>query len=64
MADKAENGYYVLIKSYSGGIVKTLGPYQSISQADRAERGVERNLNHADYYTISAWFGPDPEPTT
>ena len=62
--DKPTNGYYVtIVKFDSNTIVKAIGPYTSIRQADKADDGVNRNLNHVDYYTNTAWFGPDIEPT-
>jgi len=36
---------------------KRLGPYDSESLAERAERGVNRNLDHDRFYTMTV--GPD-----
>ena len=58
---KPTNGYYVLIQKWDdGSIVLTMGPFKSINHADKVEGGLE-NLDE-DYYTFSAWFGPDREP--
>jgi hypothetical protein len=43
---------YVEVVSYeTGEVVKTLGPYASERLAEKAERGVEANLDHENYYT-------------
>lgn len=45
-------GHFVEIVSHVGdNVVKTLGPYDSERTAERAERGVEMNLDHASFYT-------------
>ena len=47
------SGFIVQIIKYSDcSVFKTLGPYQSESQADKAEAGVDANLNHEDYYSV------------
>jgi hypothetical protein len=33
-----------------GPVIKTLGP-MSLSKADKVERGLNRNLDHANYWT-------------
>lgn len=40
-----------VIEYESGKTVKSLGPY-SERQAEKADSGVNRQLNHADFYTI------------
>lgn len=43
---------HVEIVSYkTGEVVKTLGPYANERLAEKAERGVEANLDHENYYT-------------
>ena len=45
------NTHAIEIVEYSSGdVVRTL-EYTSERLADRAERGVERNLNHEEFYT-------------
>ena len=62
--NKPTNGYYVLIRQHSdNAIVKTLGDYGSIRTAEKAEDGVNINLAGHLFYTESAWYGPDIEPT-
>lgn len=46
------SNYFVdFIDLVSGSTLKSRGPYYSERQAETAERGVNRNLNHASYYT-------------
>lgn len=60
--DKPTNGYYVTInKLVSGAIIKIMGPYESLLQAEKVERKHYMTM-HENYYTYSAWFGPDIEP--
>lgn len=35
-----------------GAVVKTLGPFATQRAADRADDGLNRNLDHAAYYTV------------
>jgi hypothetical protein len=45
--------HFVLVLRYSDHkLVKKLGPYSSNSQANRADDGVNINLNDVDYYTL------------
>ena len=44
--------YYIEIRSAKGELVKRLGPYPTERAAERAERGVNINLNHGEYYTV------------
>ncbi len=45
-------GWFVDIIEYEGDKVeKTLGPYGTERQADRADDGVNINLNHERFYT-------------
>ena len=66
--ERPNNGYYLLIQKAEGKgtnfdeIVKIFGPYKSMWKVERVEGGVEINMNHEDYYTYGAWFGPDIEP--
>ena len=60
---KPTNGFYILIKEYpSNDISHIIGPSRSMRDIEKAERGLNRQLNHERYYTESAWFGPDIEP--
>ncbi len=44
--------YYVDIIQYdTDEVVETLGPYASERQADRADSGVNINLDHERFYT-------------
>ncbi len=40
-----------IVESATGEVVKTLGPYDTERTAEKTERGVETNLNHAKYHT-------------
>ena len=43
---------YVEVVSYeTGEVVKTLGPYASERLAEKAQDGVDANLDHENYYT-------------
>lgn len=44
--------YYVEIRLISGETVTRLGPYPTERAAERAERGVNINLNHSGYYAV------------
>ena len=67
--ERPSNGYYLLIQKSEGKgtmddeIVKIFGPMKSMWKVEKVEGGVDINLNHEDYYTYGAWFGPDIEPT-
>lgn len=44
--------YIVNVVEYkTGDVVKTLGPYPSERQAEKADDGLQRNLNHELYFT-------------
>jgi hypothetical protein len=45
----------------ANGQVKTLGPFKTEREADRAERGVNINLNHHDYYTMVSSVAVAPQ---
>ena len=46
--------YIVQIKQYSDDkVIKELGPFYSERMAERADNGVNINLNHEEYYTIT-----------
>ena len=58
------NSYYVRIISYeTDEITHQIGPISYLRKAEKAEAGLNRNLNHDDYYTDLVWIGPAPEPT-
>jgi len=66
---RPKNGYYLLIQKAEGKgtnedeIVKIFGPFKSMWKLGKVEVGANININHEDYYTYGAWFGPDIEPT-
>lgn len=43
--------YVDIIDRETGATVKALGPYATTRIADKAQRGVELNLDHSTYYT-------------
>lgn len=43
--------YYVVVYDMDGSVVAELGPYGWLSLAEKAEDGVNRNLDHDKYYT-------------
>ena len=52
--------YYVEIVSFSTGkVVNSIGPYTSERIVETADRGVNRNLDHDNYYTRIAESSPE-----
>lgn len=49
-----DTAYYVEILEWipktDSQVTKTLGPYPTMSIAERAERGIERNLDHDRFW--------------
>jgi hypothetical protein len=52
--------YFVEIRLYeTDEVEKTLGPFPNERMADKADRGLNINLNHDLYYTLVS----SPQPT-
>lgn len=51
MTVEDEMEYYVVVYDMEGSDVRRIGPYTRISLAEKAESGVNVNLDHDKYYT-------------
>ena len=50
--EKDTSEYFVqIIENHTGNKIEEIGPYSSERMAERAERGVLRNLNRDRYFT-------------
>ncbi len=49
---RAPGWYVVVVRLADNFEARVIGPYASERIADRAEAGVMRNMNHADYGTF------------
>ena len=61
------NAYYIRIVAHenyeeeSPKPTLVIGPISYLRKAEKCERGVNRNLNHDQYYCEYVWIGPAPE---
>lgn len=45
------NHHVHIVDRDTDAVIKVLGPYHSAREAEKAERGVNRQIDHANYYT-------------
>lgn len=51
MIEQEADWYVDVVRAATGEIEKSLGPYGSERTAERAEDGLNRNIDHERYYT-------------